>query len=252
MHINRWSWVALGVGAYLAFALVSLPAGTVYRWFAPDNVQLAGIQGTLWSGRAAAGSFGNFVVQDLRWNVHPLPLLVLRLSADVETRLADGFVNTSVSAGPGGVTLSNLRASLSLPALRGVLPIGGTRGLASADFRELTLTDGWPTAAVGELRLAELETPPLVPGGNRQLIELGNYLVQFQESANGVSAAFNDTGGPLEVSGTLTLEPNRAYTLQGFVKPRPSAAEALVQGLEIMTGEPDESGRRSLTLTGSL
>ena len=53
--MKLWHWLALGIGAYLAFALSSFPAGTAYAWFAPAGLQLEGLEGTLWSGRAAAG-----------------------------------------------------------------------------------------------------------------------------------------------------------------------------------------------------
>jgi general secretion pathway protein N len=253
MFANRWPWVALGVGAYVAFALASLPAGTVYRWFVPDTVQLAGISGTLWSGSAAAGSIANVPVQDLRWRVRPLPLFVFRISGDVDTRLADGFVRARVSASPSRVRLSDVQASTSLGALRDVLPVRGMRGLASASFETLELTNGWPTAAVGELSLGQLEAPGFVPSGRQELIQLGDYLMQLQQTdGEGIRGAFSDTGGPLEVSGTLSLAPDGAYTLDGLIRPRPGAADDLVQGLQIMTGEPDAGGRRRLTLTGSL
>ena len=52
-------WLVLGVGAYLAFALVLFPADVAYRWLAPDTVRLSGVQGTVWSGRATLGSAGS-------------------------------------------------------------------------------------------------------------------------------------------------------------------------------------------------
>ncbi len=254
MFANRWSWVALGVGAYLAFTIASFPAGTAYRWLAPDTVQLAGIQGTLWTGNAAAGSVGGVALQNLRWRLHPLPLVMLRVSADLEARLTDGFVNARVSASSGRVQLGDVRASTSIAALRDVLPLTGMRGLANVNLTELTLTDGWPTAAVGELRLAQLEIVPFIPNGSQELIPIGDYVVRFQPSAgsDGIAANFNDTNGPLEVAGTLVLDARRAYTFDALIKPRTGAHESLVQGLSIMRAEPDNAGRRRMTLTGSL
>lgn len=254
MLTNRWSWLALGVGAYLAFAIASFPAGTAYRWFAPDTVTLAAIQGTLWSGRAGAASVAGLTVQNVRWRVRPLTLFVGRVTADVEARLPDGFLNARVSASPAAVRLNDVRASTSIAALRGLLPVSGVRGQASATFAELTLEDGWPTTAVGELRLAQLEAAPFIPNG-QQLVPLGDYLVQFQPSGaeNGIAATFSDTnGGPLEVMGSLTLDARRAYSLDALIKPRDGANADLVQGLAYMSSEPDAAGRRRLTLTGTL
>ena len=251
--MNKYSWLALGAGAYVAFVLSLFPAAAAYRWFAPSSLRLVGIQGTVWSGRAELGSAGAMTLRDVRWEIAALPLVIGRLSGQLQARLADGLVSTTLSAGADRVTFSELRASTSLQALRSVLPVEGMEGLASAAFSKLELTDGWPTDMVGELRLAQLQVEPLVATGQPGLISLGDYEVVFTEnSGQGLAANFRDTGGPLEVSGTLLVDRARAYTLDGLIKPRADAQPALVEGLAIMTAEPDAAGRRRLTLTGTL
>jgi general secretion pathway protein N len=251
--LNRWSWVALGVGAYVAFTLSSFPAGTAYAWFAPQGASFSGIEGTLWSGRAAAGAVGDLALRDIRWRVRPTRLLIGRLAAEIEARLTDGFVSANVSASPTRVALSEVRASTSIPALRGVLPVSGVRGDASVNLDELELRGGVLTTLLGELRLAKLEVAPFVPTGSRDLLPIGDYTVRFLDSAgNGINASFVDSGGPLEVSGTLLVDAQRAYTLDGLIKARPDASQQLVEGLSIITADPDNEGRRRLTLTGSL
>jgi len=251
--VNRFSWLALGAGVYVAFTLSLFPAATAYRWFAPDSLSLAGIQGTIWSGRAELGSVGALPLHDLQWEVRALPLLIGRLSTQFQARLADGLVSAALAATAGRVRFSELRASTSLPALRGVLPVQGMEGLASVSLSKLQLERGWPTDMAGELRLAQLEVEPLAPTGQPGLIPLGDYEVVFTETGGqGLAASFRDTGGPLEVSGTLVVSVAREYTLDGLVKTRSDAPDALVQGLAIMTSEPDASGRRRLTLTGTL
>lgn len=251
--LNRWSWLALGVGAYLAFTLSSFPAGTAFAWFAPAGVSFSGIEGTLWSGRAASGSVADLALHDIQWRVRPWYLLIGRLAAQVEARLSDGFVSARVSATPSRLELSDVRGSTSIATLRGVLPVSGVRGMANVALSKLELESGALTTIVGELRLAQLEVVPLIPSGSRELLAVGEYVVQFQDSAGeGIDARFNDSGGPLEVSGTLVVDRQRAYTLDGLIKPRPDASRQLVDGLNILTADPDAEGRRRLTLTGSL
>jgi general secretion pathway protein N len=229
---NRWSWLALGVGAYIAFTLAALPAGAVLRWVAPPGVTFQGVEGTLWSGSAASGAAGGFTVQNVRWRVRPWSLFLGRVAGSVEASLPDGFVSSDVVVTPSRISLSELRGGTSLPSLVGVLPVRGIRGQANVAFDSLELEGGWPSSAVGELKLAGLETTPLISNGTNEL--------------------FVDNGGPLEVTGSVALDAERAYTLDALIKARPGAAEALVQGLEIMTADPDAEGRRRLTLTGSL
>jgi len=252
MRANRWWPLALGVGAYLAFLIVSFPAATAFGWFVPKDVQLSGVEGTLWSGRAAAVSVQRFTLQDLRWRTSPWPLFIGKISANVEARLPDGFVNTHVTASSSRVRLSDARVALSLPTLQAMFPLGGTRGQATANLSTVELAGSLPTVVVGELRLAKLEVPPFQRGA--QPIALGDYLVRFEPPANGqgIAASFNDTGGPLEVTGTLALQPTRAYVLDAYVKPRADASPDLVQGLSFMSQEPDSSGRRRFMLNGSL
>jgi general secretion pathway protein N len=246
--------LALGVGAYLAFILVWFPAGTAYALFAPAEVMLTGIQGTLWYGRAAAGTVGDLALRDINWDVRVLRLLIGRLSAEIKAQLSDGGFSANVTLTPGGrVALTGVRASTSLPTLKAVLPVSGTQGRADVSLSRLELDDGRLVEVVGELKLAELEITPLISTGPRRLVPIGNYTVEFLESSGkGVNATFRDTGGPLEVTGTLVVDDARAYTLDGMIKPRADASQELLNGLAVLTQDPDAAGRRRLTLTGTL
>lgn len=246
---NRWSWLALGVGAYLAFALSTFPAGTAVSWFVPAPVALNGIQGTVWSGSAASGTIGGLLVQDVRWHVRAWTLLTGRVGANVEARLADGFLNTGITASTSRVQFNDLRGGTSLATLALMLPVRGMRGQASVALSSLELENGWPEHILGELKLAALE----IANGNSNSVPLGDYTVTFGEApARSIAARFVDNGGPLEVAGTLVVNPAREYTFDALIKPRSGAPQQLVDGLNVMTAEPNSDGRRRLTLTGSL
>jgi general secretion pathway protein N len=252
--MKLWHWLALGIGAYLAFALSSFPAGTAYAWFAPAGLQLQGLEGTLWSGRAAAANVGTLSLHDVRWSVHAWQLLLGRLAADLRAQLDEGFVAANVKATRSHVSLSEVRASTSLPTLHAVLPVAGLRGEANLTLSalELDVAKAWPTKVVGDLKLLQLETAPFSLTGPRgKLVPIGNYAVRFADGGSPINATFNDTGGPLEVSGTLAVNA-RAYKLDGLIKARADAPQELVDGLNVMTSEPDAEGRRRLTLNGTL
>jgi general secretion pathway protein N len=251
--MNRWSWWALGVGAYVAFTLATFPAGTALRWFAPPGAAAAGVAGTLWSGSAASLAVDGVTAEALRWRVRPLSLFLGRVSASFEARIPDGFVSGDVVASPGDVRFSALRGATSLPALSGVLPVRGMRGQASVALETLALEDGWPSVVVGELKVTGLEAPPMISDGSGALVGLGNYTITFSPAPEGeLAASIVDDGGPLEVAGTATMDAARTYALDLLVEPRAGAPEMLVEGLKIMTAEPDAEGRRQLSLTGSL
>jgi len=246
---NHRSWLALGVGAYLAFALSAFPAGTAVRWFVPPPVALNGIQGTVWSGSAASGTIGELPVQDVRWHLRPWTLLTGRVGANVEARLADGFLNTGVTASTSRVQFNDLRGGTSLATVALMLPVRGMRGQASVALSSLELENGWPVHILGELKLAALE----IANGNSKSVPLGDYTVTFGEApARNIAARFVDNGGPLEVAGTVVVDAARMYTFDALIKPRDGASQQLVDGLNVMTSDPNSEGRRRLTLTGSL
>ncbi len=249
---SKFSWIALGLGAYLAFLMTTFPASTAYRWFAPDELRLSGIGGTVWSGSAALGSVGDVGFHELQWRLQPWSLFLARVGGELQTRFADGLLTTRIEATLSQMTLRDLRASASLSGLRDQLPLGGIEGLVSVDFTLLRIQDNWPVEAVGEIRVGELAVPPmLAPGG--ALIPLGNYRIRFAASPSPVLVGnFEDQGGPLEVSGSVRLTRDRNYVIQGVARTLPNTPLALSQGLDIMTAPPDASGLRAFSLSGSL
>ena len=236
MMPSRFSWIALGLGAYLAFAISMFPAAIAYRWFAPDSVRLAGIDGTVWSGSAAIGSAGNIGFHDLEWRLQPWRLLLAKAGGQIQARFADGFLTTNVDAGLSDVALSELQVSASLASLQDLLPLGGIEGLMSANFSSLRIENEWPVEANGEVRVGELAVPPLMAPGSA-LIELGNFRIRFSASEPpDLLGTFEDQGGPLEVTGSVRVSPDRSYVIEGAVRSRPEAPRELQQGLWVRTG----------------
>ena len=170
-------------------------------------------------------------------------MLLGRISASVEARIPDGFVTGVVTASPAGLRFSELRGATSLPALAALLPVRGMRGQASVALEELVLENGWPATIVGELKLAGLETAPLIPDGSGALLPLGDYTITFLPAPAGALAAqFVDNGGPLEVAGTVNMDDTRTYALDALVEPRAGAPESLVEGLEDHDGRARRRG----------
>ena len=244
----RVLWIALGAGAYLAFVIALFPADAAYRWFAPDEVRLSGVQGTVWSGRAALGSAGSLGFHNIRWDVRPLSILMARPGGRIETSLGDGFLQAEVRIGESGITITDATASCSLSAFATALPIAGIRGQVSMQLAELVLQDGWPAAASGQLRLGQLTVPSLVGGGP---ILLGNYNVTLS-GTDRLQGTFENQGGPLQVRGSAALTPAGDYEIRGLVQARPEADAALTRGVELLTGEPDDAGMRAFSFTGTL
>ena len=245
MPIGR---MALGAGAYLAFAVALFPADVAHRWFAPGDIRMSGVQGTVWSGRAALGSAGPLGFHDVNWQLRPWSILIARPGGRIEASLGDGFLQADIRARGSEITLTDVRAGLSLSALASALPIAGFRGQVSLQLAELVLRDGWPSSASGRLGLGQITVPSLLGGGP---IALGNYNVTLS-GTGGLQGSFEDQGGPLQVRGLVLLESEGRYEIRGRVQVRPEADDDLKRGVELLTGEPDDTGMRTFSIAGAL
>lgn len=260
MAKSRLAWVALGLGAYIAFLITSFPASAALRWFAPAEVVIGQPSGTVWSGRIQTVSAPGFTLNDIVWTVDFMPLLLGRISGDFDARLPGGFVRAGFSIAWGGradleaLQLStNAQLSMVPEAFRAMLLVEDARGQITASIDELTLRDGWPVRAVGEVRIGNIEVAPLFQSGPRSMLAIGNYRALLADTGEpGVFAQLSDLEGPVELQGSLRLGPDRSYLIQSRLRARPGAPNAVIQGVELMAGEQDADGFRSMMLSGSL
>jgi general secretion pathway protein N len=243
-----WPLLALGIGAFLILALVTLPASVVLSFVHPANVTLSGISGTIWKGRAQAVRSDTMHLGSVDWGLDILSLFTGKLGADVKVARSDGFAQGAVAAGAGGITLRKFNASLPVSALPPNIVRGGWTGTLNLKLGELALANGWPTALNGAIEVTDLVGPANRPAA------LGSYKVVFPEGASSgdtLTGTLTDTGGPLAVNGTVQLKKDRSYLISGTIATRPNAPGDMARTLEIL-GEPDAQGRRQFTIEGSM
>jgi|HigsolmetaAR201D_1030396.scaffolds.fasta_scaffold00089_22 general secretion pathway protein N len=241
----RWL-IALGLIAYVVFAVATLPASVVLGRFRDAGVSAAGVEGTAWRGRAQLLTVQGVPVGRVEWNLHALALFALKLRADVNVRRTDGFLQATVEGGAQRVRFTDLTASLPLAALGNAAP-RGWNGTVNLKLRELVLENGWPTAAQGTVDLLQLvNTTQRGPF-------TGSYKITFPEGAvadGALRGTVADIDGPLQVAGTIELYPNRSYVVRGLTAPKPDAPPSLVSQLQ-MLGPPDAQGRRNFSWEGA-
>ena len=250
---SRISSFALGVGAYLAFVFASFPASLAYRWFAPAELALAAVDGTIWRGSAEFGGYEGVRFSDLRWQLEPIALLTGRLSLDAEARLDDGFIRSGVTVSRSRIRLENLVAAVRLETFSALLAFGDIRGNLTLDLPELELVDGWPVSATGEARLADLASPQVFPpSANPPIIPIGNFSARLSVSDGaGIVALVSDEGGPLELEGRASAQADRSWSLDARIKPRANATEALRGSLAFIGGSAGANGEHQVTLQGN-
>lgn len=244
-----WPLIALGVGAYVVFALATLPASLLTARLGKYGVATAGVEGTAWQGRAQVLQVAGANLGSVTWNLHVLALFTARLQADLELHRSDGFARGIVAVSPGGkLHMSKLTASLPLAALpAGGLP-GGWTGMMNLKLADLVLENGWPAGIDGTVEAMDLTGPARRPAN------IGSYKLVFapaQQTADTLSGALTDLGGPLQIAGTLQLKNDRSYLIEGFVTTRAATPRDVADALQ-MLGPPDAQGRRPFSIAGTL
>jgi len=227
-----------GLVVFVVGLVATLPARVVVSAFAPPAVRAWGVEGSIWSGRAAALAIGEAGVGGIEWEISPASLLALRLSADVRIRRLDGFLDAHVSVPllGGPVRLTGLEAAARLETLpRSVVP-QGTAGQLAARLEEMILDEGWPTRVVGRIAFDTLDLP-----GVRYT--LGPLEFVFPPDRDPPLADARSLGGPLSVEGTFGLPGPNRWFIDAFLGPGENAPRDLIDGLKYV-GEEAPDGRR--------
>jgi general secretion pathway protein N len=243
---GRKRLIAAGAAALLLGLVVLFPARVAYDWFAPPDVQLSGITGTVWRGRAAEGSAGGFYLGELQWRFRPWSLLVGKAAFSLTANPVSGSLEAGVAVGAGGsLSLSSLDAEVPLRSLDKVLPVRGIEGSLAVRFASLVLEDGVPVEAEGTVVLSNLVVRAVSQA------PLGDYRAVFQTGDGGIGGRLEEVSGVVDIAGTLLLRRDRSYSITGQVGVKEGAPPAIAQQLQYL-GSPDAQGRRPFRFEGKL
>jgi len=239
-------YIVAGLLVFLVILLFTFPAHVAYRWFAPPDVQLSGISGSVWSGSATEGLAAGAYLRDIDWRMRPAALLTGKLAFTASASPGAGTMTTDIAVGiDSSLTLSNLQGNLPLDLVHQAFQQSGTSGDLTLKFESLVIKNGLPVEANGSVTIANFYAPDLSAG------RLGDYRADFTTTDSGVSGSVDDTSGVLDIAGVITLSPDRSYSLIGEVATRPGAPPSIEQQLRFL-GSPNELGFRPFRFEGQL
>jgi general secretion pathway protein N len=255
----RWRWIALGLGAYALFLIMTAPATLLTKRLQQQGILASGVSGTVWEGRAASLQVRGFSVGAVQWKLHPTHVFLGRLNIDVDAKRNDGSLVSNVSLQRGGkVTLRDLRVSLPIPTITGFASmrgggmatgmLGGWKGTLEAQLGELVIENNWPVRIAGRIDATDLVGPA------RQPTAIGSYRIEFPAAQNAAELQGNIAShpqSPLDVVGVVRLLPGRQYVIDAQVGTRSEAPASISKALEYL-GPPDAQGRRPLSMSGSI
>lgn len=239
-------YIFAGLIVFLAVLATTFPARVAYNQFAPPDLSLTGISGSIWNGSAAEGLAAGAYLRNLTWQIQPASILSGQLAYRVSAQPAAGQIEANVAVAlDGALTLSAMTGSMPLDLVHEAFQQAGISGDLALDFARLVLRNGLPEDVEGNVTVTNFFVPELSSA------RLGDYRAEFHTDSGTVTAEVTDTSGVLEVNGVVTLAPDRSYSLIGNVGARPSAPPSVTRQLEFL-GSPDDKGMRPFRFEGSL
>jgi general secretion pathway protein N len=243
----------LGLACFLIFLVSLFPARAGFALFAPDNVNGFGISGTLWNGNAKIINVGGQQLRNTEWDFALSQLPLGRLGGEFKTRWNNGFAEGFGTISFGGtVRLSDTQGSIDAAMLQSAFGTPALSGQISLSISNLELIDNWPSQLIGRAEVVNLSSPLM---GLNEAARIGDFALEFDSStateAGVLTGIISDTGGPLELTGSLLLTAPASYALKTNLKARPNAPESMQNNLNFL-GSPEADGTRVFELTGSL
>lgn len=237
-----------GLLCALLLAIATAPARLLPRVLDSDQVMLSGLDGSLWSGRAARSTVmlpaGALHLGELRWRLHPLSLLTAAPRVSLQSRWGAQRVSVDLRRRGTTLTLRDLDASVDARLARQLLPVA-LRGRVSAQFEELVLEGQDLRRADGRLVWQEAAW-----NSGAGISALGSYAAIVESSADGELAATVQTlAGPVRVNGTVSLSGDQ-YRIDARIESDGPMQPELQRALSLVA-VPQETGYL-LRLNGDL
>lgn len=246
--------IYVGIASYLLFLVHALPASFLTRYILPSlsasrMVQLQGVSGSIWQGKAANARVSNFNLGKLHWDLHSWGLLLGKLKLSLVFGQGDVQGNADVSAGMGGVVSANdvnlqFPAENLMPLLYGY-PIS-ISGMLRGNLKQVAIERGRVLQAQGRIvwQDAAIRAP--------QNLEIGDYLITVEPINLGSKIVIKDQGqGPVRAEITVFVKGSGDYRLNGWLMARDPNQQSVTEDLR-MIGRPDNSGRYWIGFNGKL
>jgi len=251
MKLLRWLLLILiALLVVGAIAIWTFPAELAYRWnsdkFGP--IQLSGVSGTVWSGRAEQVTAFGQALGALDWQLAKRPLLERRVVVAVHLGSDAIDARGELAREPDARIIArnvefSLPAALAEPALD--IPLLHLLGEVRGTLVEATVNGGWVARAHGAARW----TGAGVAG--RAEARFGDLVIEFasQPDASILGTVKDDGSGSLAVDGRFVVS-----TGQFDAEARLSARHDDLQVREALqyVGQPQPDGSSLLKIHGQL
>lgn len=243
--VKSVTWT-VAVLVFLFGLVANIPARLAFSWFGPAGVELVQPQGSVWSGEARQVILNGAGIDTVSWKTAFWPLFRGRVSLALSAKPGGGLLSAKTQMGFGGsLDVFELRASIPIQALQGLIPLVGISGTISISVDELSLRQGALQSIRGNVVVTNLRSRVISNDS------LGDYLIEIQSSDGGIVASVEDRDAILDVAGTVSLTATMDYQFLGQIAETAATPPDVSAKLAVL-GAPNERGQRTFRFEGSL
>jgi general secretion pathway protein N len=237
-----WRGVLVAAAAYLMFLVVAAPAAKVLPVFQSrlQNIQLAGIEGSLWSGKAAALDVSPLQLKDVSWRFRPFGLFVGRAVFKIRGQLQAQRIKAKVgSTLLGRPYLSDVQGRISANDLFYWLGLKQVQvgGMLDIDIDDVEWSESGLPAMAGTASWspAQLVSPVELVLGKAQLE------TQIEDAVT--RGKLETSGGALLVQADVELQPDGAYRFDANIQQNGDVPQAVSKFLSTFAEYKDGNYR---------
>jgi len=254
-YISRRNLILFIFGfiCFVIFLFAQIPATFGWQFVPADvkkQVQLSGIQGTIWNGSAATSYFNGQDTGRMRWQLSPFTLLVGKLGVSFNLVGKSGTLSGDVIMNETELSASNiksnLRASFFNPFIAKQLPLPVMlQGKINADLDSVYFERGKRIQFSGQISWNNAEVQGM------QNIPLGKVTLNADMTDTGSTIKIVNKDNPLDIKGDITLSQNGQYDINIGLLNRDKSRKDLKEMLSFL-GSADSSGRHHFKQKGAL
>jgi general secretion pathway protein N len=246
-------YIILGLVFYLVFLLTSLPANVVYAYWKQSMgeevpVFLSGVDGSVWSGKAAQANIAGQQFEKLSWHFKPIQLLLGNTELAVDFSMQDGYGKGNVGYNLlGSVYANDVEAWLPMGLVLPMFDLGSLKpgGALAVNLSELKIKDHTVATALGSLAWQDAEITILKP------MPLGSLQVELEPTDDGIKGVISDMGGPLQAEGLVTVDKEGKYNFNAEIAVRDPQQRDLANAIRSL-GRQDRTGKVKIQQAGDL
>ena len=237
-----WRSALVGTVAYLLFLLMAAPAAKVLPVFQSrlQNIQLAGVEGSLWSGKAAQLDVSPLQLKNVSWSFRPFVLFVGRAEFKIHGQLQAQRIKAKVgSTFLGRPYLSDVRGRIRANDLFYWLGLTQVQldGPLNFHIEDVEWSESGLPAMAGTVwwSLARLVSP-------LELV-LDKVRLETQIEDAVTRGTLETTGGALLVQADVELKPDGAYRFDANIQQNGDVPQAVSKFLSTFAEYKDGNYR---------